>query len=337
MSFVWPAMLWLLLWLPVAVLCYVRLRWHRRQEALRHASLAGLHAALDGGAARRRLPPLLFLLALGLLIVAVARPTAVIMVPLQQRTLILALDISGSMRATDVKPTRLAAAQHAAREFVATLPRGTRVGVVSFAASASLVQPPTQSRDDVAAALDRVQLQRGTAIGSGIVAALAAIFPDADIGVEAHLREQLQQPDTDAAPVRAEPGAYRNAAIVLLSDGHPTSGLDTDDAVHMAAERGVRVYTVGIGTPEGEVVSYDGWAMRVRLDEAMLRSIAERTRGEYFRAASAEDLRAVYDQLEARLVFKRSELEVGALFAAAGALFATLAAALSLWWFNRIL
>jgi Ca-activated chloride channel homolog len=180
MTFVWPQMLWLLVAVPVIILAYVLLMRRKRKAALRYASLTLIRGAQGAGRFRRHVPPLLFLAALVLMVVAIARPAAVVTLPSAHETVILAMDVSGSMRATDVKPSRIVAAQEAARGFVADQPKTTRIGVVSFAATASVVQFPTHSREDILGAIERFQLQRGTAIGSGILVSLKTIFPDAE-------------------------------------------------------------------------------------------------------------------------------------------------------------
>ncbi|MBS0303792.1 MAG: VWA domain-containing protein [Proteobacteria bacterium] len=343
MSFLWPSLLLLLLLLPLLVLLYFWLLLRRRRSTVRLASLAVARAALGKGPGwRRHVPPLLLLLAFASLLVAVARPTATITLPLTERTVILAMDVSGSMRAEDVKPTRLAASQEAAKTFVHNLPREARVGVIAFAGTAAVVQAPTTSRDDVIAAIDRFQLQRATATGSGIILSLATLFPDQGIEIQ-HVTGQRNfpgrplgeaRPDKPFTPVA--PGSYTSAAIVMLTDGQRTTGPDPLEAAKMAAERGVRVYTVGIGTKEGEVIGFEGWSMRVRLDEETLKKVAQITHGEYFYAGTAEDLKKVYEALSARVVVERKETEITALFAALGGLFALLAAVLSMWWFGRV-
>jgi len=184
MTFLWPGMLWLIAAVPALVALYLLLLWRKKKAALRYASLSIVKEAMAAGRRfRRHLPPLLFLLTIATLLVAVARPAAIVRLPTQQLTIILAMDVSGSMRARDVEPNRLVAAQEAGKAFVADLPRGVRVGVVAFAGTAAVVQPPTHNREDIVAAVDRFQLQRGTAIGSGIILSLATIFPDAGIDV----------------------------------------------------------------------------------------------------------------------------------------------------------
>jgi Ca-activated chloride channel family protein len=347
MKFLWPGMLWLLAALPGLVALYVFLLRRKKKAAVRYASLSMLREASGAGRGlRRHVPPLLFLLALALMIAAIARPTAVVTVPSKHETVILAIDVSGSMRATDVKPTRLAAAQAAAKAFVADQPGHARIGVVSFAATASVVQPPTQNRDEIIAAIDRFQLQRGTATGSGIMVALAALLPDAGIDANELLYGRDAPRALPADPAReakkralkpVPPGSYSAGAIVLLTDGQRTAGPDPLEAAKLAAEHGVRVFTVGVGTPKGEVLGFEGWSFRARLDEEALKTIATLTRGEYFYAGSELDLKKVYENLNARLVFEKKESEITALFAAAAALAALASAALSMLWFNRIL
>ncbi|MCY7369665.1 MAG: VWA domain-containing protein, partial [Polaromonas sp.] len=174
MLFLWPEFLWLLLALPLLVLLYVWLLRRKKKTALRYASLSIVREAMGPGqTVRRHIPPLLFLLALAAMLLAAARPMAVVSLPSQRETIILAMDVSGSMRATDVLPNRLVASQNAAKAFLEELPRKVRVGIVAFAGTASVVQPPTLSREDLVAAIDKFQLQRGTAIGNGIVVSLA--------------------------------------------------------------------------------------------------------------------------------------------------------------------
>ena len=348
MIFLWPEMLWLLLLIPIAAAAYVALLRRKKKAAVRYASLALIRDAMSAGQRfRRHVPPLLFLAALTLMLIAIARPAAVVTMPSQHETVILAIDVSGSMRATDVKPSRIVAAQDAARAFVAEQPKSTRVGVVSFAATASVVQSPTHSREEILAAIDRFQLQRGTAVGSGILVSLKMIFPDAEFDLrssnprreaaKAAALDKSRAPDKAAAPKPVDPGSYASAAIIVLTDGQTTTGPDPIESSRMAADRGVRVYTVGIGTPNGEILGSEGWSMRVRLDEASLKQIANITHGEYFYAGTATDLKKIYTSLNSKLFFEQKDMEISALFAAGAAGVALLSALLSLLWFNRIL
>jgi len=347
MKFLWPEMLWVLLIVPALVGGYFWLLRRSRGATLRYASLSMVKEALGTGPSfRRHIPPLLFLVALIVMMIAAARPAAVVTLPSQHQTIILAMDISGSMRAVDVEPNRLSASQAAAKAFVAELPSSVRVGVVSFAATASVVQMPTHNREDIIAAIDRFQLQRATAIGSGIIVSLATIFPEAGIDVSSLIygrdaprgvplgeARKAEKPEFKPVP----PGSYRSAAIVLLTDGQRTTGPDSLEAARMAADRGVRVFTVGFGTKGGETIGFGGWSMRVRLDEETLKAIAKVTQGEYFYAGTARDLKKVYESLNSRFVLEKKDLEISALFAAAAAVTALASAALSLLWFNRIL
>jgi Ca-activated chloride channel family protein len=347
MTFLWPEMLWLFLLVPALVAAYFYLLRRKRQTALRYANLSMVKEALGSGQKyRRHIPPALFLLALIAMIFAIARPAAVVTLPSQHRTIILAMDVSGSMRATDVQPNRITAAQNAAKAFVKDQPSNVRIGIVSFAGTAAVVQPPTQNREDLVAAIDRFQLQRATAIGSGIIVSLATIFPDAGIDVSALIygRNGLRGVPLDQAgktekkefkPVA--PGSYTSAAIILLTDGQRTTGPDSIDAARMAADRGVRIFTVGFGTKSGETIGFEGWSMRVRLDEETLKTIASMTRGEYFYAGTATDLNKVYQSLNSRFLMEKKDMEISALFAAAAAVAALVSAVLSLLWFNRIL
>jgi Ca-activated chloride channel family protein len=342
MNFLWPDLLWMLLVLPALVALYLWLLLRRKKNTVRFASLAMVkQAAGKGPGWRRHVPPALLLLAIATLLVATARPTAVVTLPSQQETIILAMDVSGSMRAADVHPNRLVASQEAAKAFIKDLPRSVRVGVVSFAGTAAVVQPPTQSREDIVAAIDRFQLQRGTAIGSGIVLALATMFPDDGIdlsqitGARNMPLSPGDKPKRELTPV--QPGSYPSGAIIMLTDGQRTTGPDPMDAAKMAADRGVKVYSVGIGTKEGETIGFEGWSMRVRLDEETLKNIANLTRAEYFYAGNADDLKKVYQSLSTRLVVEKKETEITGLFAAAAAALVVVAAGLSVAWFGRVM
>jgi len=343
MTLLWPDWLWTLLLLPALVLLYLRLLARRKKHSVRLASVAIVRQALGSGPGwRRHVPPLLLLGALALLLVATARPVVKLKLPARDQTIILAMDVSGSMRATDVKPNRMVAAQEAAKAFTAGLPRNVRIGVVSFAGTAAVVQAPTHSREDVVAAIDRFQMQRATAIGSGLILSLATLFPDEGIDLSqitgARAMPASPEEKKEKKPfVPVEPGSYSSAAVILLTDGQRTTGPDPMEAAKMAAERGVKVFTVGIGTKTGETIGFEGWSMRVKLDEETLKAISTATRANYFYAGTAEDLKQVYQGLSSRLVVETKETEVSALFAAAGALLVVLAAGLSVWWFGRVL
>jgi Ca-activated chloride channel homolog len=346
MNFLWPEFLWLLLALPLLVLLYLWLLRRKKKMALRYASLSIVKEAMGAGqTARRHIPPALFLLALGAMLLAAARPVAVVTLPSNQQTIILAMDVSGSMRAADVLPNRLVAAQNAAKAFIAELPRHVKVGIVAFAGSAQVAQLPTVNHEDLVTAIDRFQLQRATATGNAIVISLATLFPDAGIDLESLQSGRERQRGFAIDGNRKEkkeivpvaPGSYTSAAVIMLTDGQRTTGVDPLEAAKLAADRGVRVYTVGIGTVDGETIGFDGWSMRVRLDEETLKAIANKTSAEYFYAGTATDLKKVYQTLSSRLTVEKKETEISALFALAAAALALVSAALSLLWFNRIL
>ena len=363
LTFVWPHMLWLLITLPLLVAYYLRLTVRRNPAGQRYVGLR-LGAPGVGPSPASNVPPqasrwvrwraalnihapaILLLAGLTVMIVAIARPHAVVVLPARVDAIILAMDASGSMRATDVKPTRLAAAQTAVRSFIAEQPSRVRIGVVSIAATATLVQSPTDKRDDILRAIDRFQLQPGSALGSGLVIALTTLLPASGIDAQKiisgkdtqyGMRDWQRQTETlTFKPV--PPGSNSAAAIVLISDGESNTGPDLLEAGKLAAERGVRVFTVGIGTPEGAVLSVDGWSMRVRLDEEKLKKLADMTRGEYFRAGSATDLKQIYKHLSAKVALgKGRETEITALFVALGVLLAVCAAMMSMLRTNRIL
>jgi Ca-activated chloride channel family protein len=353
MSFIWPEMLWLLAVLPVALGAYWWILRRKKKLAHRYASLAVVREAMGAGSMfRRHVPPLLFFVALALMIFSIARPQATITLPSQHETVILAMDVSGSMRATDVEPNRLVAAQNAAKQFINDQPENVRIGIVAFAGTATVAQAPTRNREDLIAAIDRFQLQRATAIGSAIIVSLATIFPDAGLEVSQFMggdfRRNVGPGQTLAVPPGGKmaggkdhkpvpPGWYKSAVIILLTDGQRTTGPDSLEAAKLAADRGVRIYTVGVGTPNGKIVGFEGWSMHVRLDEETLKGIANLTHGEYFYAGTAVDLKKIYQALNSRLVFETRKTEVTAFFSAAAALLAALAGLLSLLWFNRIL
>lgn len=340
LSVLWPRLLWLLALLPLLVFAYSWLRGRRRRADAQFPGLASA-ARRPVGALRRHGPPLLFLVGLGALLGAVSRPQAVVVLPSLQKNVILAIDTSGSMRATDVKPNRLSAAQVAARSFVENQPEHSRIGIVSIAGTASVVQSLTDKREDLMNAIDRVQLQQGTALGSGIYIALATLLPDAGIDVESLVegrpaRTWGRWSEEQKKPV--PPGSNRSVAIVLLSDGQNTHGPDPQEAAKLAAEHGVRIYTVGIGSVEGTTLGFSGWSMRVRLDEDTLKKVAATTHGDYYAASTAQELKTIYERLSARMVIERGRsVEVTALLIGAGALLLTISAALSVFWFNRVL
>ncbi len=317
-------MLWLLAAVPMLIGAYVIVLRRRRAALLRHASLRMVDQALQENRLwRRHVPATLFLLGVTLALVAAARPEAMLTLPLREETVILAIDVSGSMRATDVYPDRLAAAQAAAKQFIAAKSSSTRVGIVEFAGTALLAQGPTVTGEDLMAAIDGLQPRDATAIGSAIFASLKAIFPRAEL-------------DEVPGHERRGRGLDASTAIILLTDGENTVGPEPVQAARLAAQRGVRIYTVGLGTEHGDLIGSGEWLERVRLDEQSLREIARLTGGEYFHAESLLELTGVYDALRSELVTKSRRAELTLPLSAGAALTLLLGAALSLLWFNRI-
>lgn len=346
MTFLSPGMLWVLLTVPLLVAAYLHLLKRKRKVAIRYASLTVVKEAMvKGPGFRRHVPPLVLLLAWTAGVLAMARPAALVTLPSQQNTVILAMDVSGSMRAADVEPDRLTASQLSAVEFVQAQPSRTRVGVVAFAGTAMLVQSPTADREATIGAIERFQLQRGTNIGGAILASLQTLFPEAHFDLGPRFRNANRRgvplgeppPEDEDGFSPVEPGSHPAAAIVLLTDGQATTGPDPIEVARLAADRGVRVFTVGFGSRDGEIVGFGGRSMRVQLDEETLRQVSEITRGRYFHAASGEDLTEVYEELSAQFVMEQERMEITAGFAGFAGVLMLLAGGLSLLWFNRIL
>lgn len=329
MTFLWPELVWLQAFLPILIAAYVLALRRRRKAALLYATVGLVKQAMSAGQrVRRHVPAAILFLALAALLLATARPATVLTLPARYETVILALDVSGSMAATDVAPDRLTAAQVAAKSFIQRQPRTTRIGVVAFSGGASLVQPATRDREDILAAIDRLQPQGATAIGHAILVSLKAIFPDLETDINGSAKTPALKP--------VPPGSYGSAVIVLLTDGQNTIHPDSVEAAKTAAERGVRVYTVGFGTTEGTILHFNGWSMRVRLDEEPLKQVAAITQAEYFNAVTGADLNRIYETLTTRFTMERRETEITAFFSSAGALLVLLSAALSLAWFQRV-
>jgi Ca-activated chloride channel family protein len=344
MHFLWPEFLWLMAALPLLPLAYAWLLRRRRKIAVRYSSVGVVREAAAGRSWRRHVPPALLLLACTGLLFATARPAARVPLPWARSTIMLAMDVSLSMRVTDVKPTRLAAAQEAAKVFLRDLPRDIEVGLVTFAGSSQVVQRATQDRESLVAAIDGFQMQMGTAVGNAIVLCLAELFPDHGLDVgeltfgskpgARSLDEKPKAPPKEITPVA--PGSYDSAAIILLSDGRRTTGVDTLAAAKMAADRGVRIYVVGLGTTSGETATAEGMPIYLQLDEPTLREVARMTGGEYHHAGTAEKLRSVYENLGSRAEVLTRETELTGLLAFSAALVALTAAGLSVLWFGRI-
>jgi Ca-activated chloride channel family protein len=335
MDFQWPNMLWLLLLVPLLLAAYIWAQRRRQRYALRFASLSLIKEALGKGPGiRRHIPPALFLIALSVMIVALARPEAVIVLPKQEGTVVLVIDVSGSMQADDLQPTRMEAAKAAARSFVEKQPQGVRIAVVSFTDNAFIVQAPTTDREPVLGAINRLQPQRGTAVGRGLLSALDAIFEQnlsgfLDVGPNARVTPA-------PTPTPLPRGEYAPAIVVLLTDGESNTGPDPVEIAKQAALRGVRVFTVGVGSSEGTVLHIQGRSVRTRLDEASLKKIADLTDGQYFNASNEGDLKNIYDNLGSRTVLRTEKSEITYLLTGGAIIMSLFAGILSLLWFNRL-
>ncbi len=342
MHFLWPDFLWLILALPLLPAVYAWLLRRRSRSAVRYSSVAMVRAAA-GRNWRRHLPPALVLLALAALVLAAARPAARVPLPWARSSILLAIDVSLSMRVSDVQPSRIAAAQDAAKLFLRDLPKEVEVALVTFAGNSQVVQRATLDRGALVQAIDGFQMQLGTAVGDAIVTCLAELFPDQGIDVEElslgrkphgrSLDEKDKATAKQVAPV--PPGSYPSAAIVLLSDGRRTVGIETLDAARMAADRGVRIYVVGLGTVSGDVATPEGMPIYMQLDEPTLREVARMTDGEYYHAGTAETLRSVYRNLGTRMQVLTRETEITGLLALASVLLLVTAGVLSALWFRR--
>ena len=269
----------------------------------------------------KRFPPIILSLGLAMLCVAMARPQAVLVAPLREATVMLALDTSGSMRAKDLKPSRIEAAQQAALKFIESKPARLRVGLVTVAGTAALAQAPTEEKDALRRALENLPLQYGSALGSGLLISLEALLPGSGIDAQKIINESadnggprkpadsgksLDTPKPKETEASASRG--RNMAIVLMSDGQSNMGPELIKMAELAASHEVKVYTVGIGTPEGDVVQIQGRSMRVKLEDEALKKVANITQGTYYKADSTEGLAKIYDQLGYRLRFEKRAL-----------------------------
>jgi Ca-activated chloride channel family protein len=340
MDLLWPQFLLLLGIVPLLIAVYIGML-RRRRVGLRYSSLALVRVALPRFARwRRHLPFALFLLALTSLILALVRPVQIVTVPTGQATIILALDVSGSMRQRDIQPSRLEAAQAAALSFIQRQKPNTQIGLVAFAGWAELVQPPTTDQEALQIAVESLTTARGTAIGSGILKSLDAIAE-----IDPNVAPSVSDPSRDEQATPVPKGAFAPDIIVLLTDGVATTGPVPVDAAQQAVDRGVRVYTIGFGTAAG---SSDfggggffggggggggrGGGFRRGIDDATLKQIASMTDAKYYEASSAGELLNVFENLPTYLIAKHEVMEISVVFAAAGALLVALALALALRW-----
>lgn len=335
MSFLWPAMLWLLLLIPLFVLLYIRLQQRRKRFAESFGSLMVVQES--GGrniGAHRHLPPAFFLLSLTILIVALARPQAVVSLPRVEGIVILSFDVSGSMAADDLKPSRMDAAKAAAREFVQLQPPSVLIGVVAFSDGGFAVQPPSDDRDAILASIDRLTPQRGTSLANGILASLNTIA--AFYGEDSYDSGGNPASAPTPTPTPVPKGTYTPAVIVLITDGENNMSPDPLALAQAAADRGVRIHTIGIGSAAGAILKVDGFTVHTQLDEAMLQQISQITDGVYYNAQNEQDLQTIYKNLTPQLVVRPEKMEITSILAGIGTIALLIGGVFSLLWLSRL-
>jgi len=333
MSFIWPTLLYLLLCVPLLVLLYVRMQRRRLVFAARYGSLGVVRDAVGGGLGlRRHIPAFVFLFGITILIVSLARPQATVSLPKIEGTVILTFDVSGSMAADDLKPTRMEAAKIAARDFVEKQPSTVMIGVVAFSDGGISVQAPTNERDQTLATIERLVPRRGTSLGNGILVSLNTIAINAG---DPPILTTSNETEPGSLPVLPQ-GWYPSAAIVMISDGENNEEPDPLLVSDLAADLGVRIYTVGIGSAEGALLNIDGFTVVSQLNEPMLQEVSAITGGAYYNATNEEDLRRIYSDLEPKLSIKAEELEITSILAGFGMLVFLLGGAFSLFWFGHV-
>jgi Ca-activated chloride channel family protein len=327
MTFIWPTMLLFLLCIPFLIGLYIYLQRRRRSLVASSESLMGRQIQRRQPGRRRHIPPLFFLGGLSCLLFALARPQTTVSFPRVEGTVILAFDVSGSMAADDLQPSRMEAAKASAIEFVQSQPTSVQIGVVAFSEGGLSVQAPTNDQDAILASINRLKPERGTSLGYGILTALNTISAD------------LNDPENNEAlptPAPVPEGTYGPSIIVLLSDGENTAPPDPFEAAYTAAEQGVRIYSIGIGSPTGATLNVNGFMVHTQLNEVALEQIAGLTGGEYYNAASVEDMRGIYENISPELVIKPEKMEITSMFAGSSILFLLFGGWLMLTWFGRL-
>jgi Ca-activated chloride channel homolog len=337
MSFAWPAALLLLALVPVGILLDRALE-RRRRAGLAGAGLTPAPAGPSSLAARlrRRIPQGVLLAGLVLATVALARPQGVVSVPREEGIVILAFDVSGSMAATDLQPTRMDAARAAAKAFVERQPPGVIVGVVAFSDGGVSVQAPTRDQAAVLAAIDRLKPQRGTSLGQGILASLHTIDVALNPPPTNDYSNRSPDPSPTPAPTPVPAGTHLPAVVVLLSDGENNEQPDPLAAAKAAADQGVRLDTVAIGSAAGSDLVLDGFTVHTQLNQPLLNQLAAATGGDSYHATDTAGLLAVYSTLDTKLVASPEAIELTGLVAGAGVLLLVIGGLLSLRWLGRL-
>ncbi len=335
MSFIWPALLWSLLTIPLLGLLYLRMQERRSQFALRYGSLGLVQQGAGRGlGSRRHIPAMLFLGGLSLLLLAMARPQMPVSLPKAEGTVILAFDVSGSMTATDFQPTRMEAAKAVAKEFVERQPASVQIGIVAFSEGGFSVQIPTNDEAAIIAAIDRLQPQRGTSLANGILVSLNAIA-NAN-GDSASFANNSADGTPLATPFPVPAGSEHSAVIVLITDGENNMEPDPFAAAQAAADRGVRIHTIGIGSAAGIELEVNGFTVFTQLDEVTLQQISDITEGLYYNAQTEEDLRNIYENIEPRLKLEKEQTEITAILAGLSIFILLTGGMLSLFWFSHV-
>ena len=327
MTFIWPALLFFLLLIPLSVVFYISIQQRRQRIAARYLGFTGGQFQNRHPGRLRHLPPIFFLVSLIFLTLALARPEMTISLPRLEGTVILAFDVSGSMAAEDLQPNRMAVAKVTASEFVKQQPSTVQIGVVAFSEGGLSVQAPTNDQTAILASIDRLEPQRGTSLGYGILTALDTIVAD---------NEQTSNSEIEPTQTPVPQGKSGPALIVLLTDGENNAPPDPFEAAYTASTNGVKIYTVGIGSPAGTTLKIDGFSVHTQLNEVALEQISGLTGGEYYNAQSEDDLRQIYDNLSPELVIKPEKIEVTALLAGISILTLLIGGGLMLFWFGRL-
>jgi Ca-activated chloride channel family protein len=334
MTFIWPAMLLSLLLLPLFAALYLRQQRRRRRLMASYGSLGFVQEAAGRRlGSRRHIPPTLFLIGLMLLLLALARPETVVNLPRIEGVVILAFDVSGSMAADDLNPSRMEAAKAAARAFVEQQPPSVLIGVVAFSDSGFTVQAPTNDQEAVLATINRMTPQLGTSLGNGILTSLNAIAAEAEPAPRLYTN---LTPTPTSTPTPVPAGTYTSAVIVLLTDGENNESPDPLEVAQVAADRGVRIHTVGIGSVAGTTLHVEGFTVHTQLNERLLQQIAGLTGGTYHNAGNEQELQAIYENLNLELVVKPEKMEVTSIFAGASILVLLMGGTFSLLWFSRV-